>query len=114
MTTTNTLHVSMNELLSTLEVFYHKLQSYHWYVKGHAFFTVHAQLESYYDEVQICSESAQAHPKAAISIRNRAMIDKSDLVICCIEHNSGGAYMAVKYAQKLGKPIINLIENNHF
>ena len=41
----------MNELLSSLEVFYHKLQSYHWYVKGHAFFTVHAQLESYYDEV---------------------------------------------------------------
>lgn len=73
-----------------------------------------AEYESYYDEVQICSESAQAHPKAAISIRNRAMIDKSDLVICCIEHNSGGAYMAVKYAQKLGKPIINLIENNHF
>jgi len=52
MTTTNTLHVSMNELLSTLEVFYHKLQSYHWYVKGHAFFTVHAQLESYYDQVK--------------------------------------------------------------
>ena len=47
----NELNVSMNELLSSLEVFYHKLQSYHWYVKGHAFFTVHAQLESYYDEV---------------------------------------------------------------
>ena len=73
-----------------------------------------AEYESYYDEVQICSESAQAHPKAAISIRNQAMIDKSDLVVCCIEHNSGGAYMAMKYAQKLEKPIINLIENNHF
>ena len=46
----NELNVSMNELLSSLEVFYHKLQSYHWYVKGHAFFTVHAQLEAYYDE----------------------------------------------------------------
>lgn len=45
------LNGSMNELLSSLEVFYHKLQSYHWYVKGSAFFTVHAQLESYYDEV---------------------------------------------------------------
>jgi len=42
----------MNELLSTLEVFYHKLQSYHWYVKRNSFFTVHAQLESYYDEVK--------------------------------------------------------------
>lgn len=46
------LNAKMNELLSTLEVFYHKLQSYHWYVKGNAFFTVHAQLESYYDEVK--------------------------------------------------------------
>lgn len=48
----NELNVKMNELLSTLEVFYHKLQSYHWYVKGPGFFTVHAQLESYYDEVK--------------------------------------------------------------
>ena len=46
------LNTKMNELLSTLEVFYHKPQSYHWYVKGNAFFTVHAQLESYYDEVK--------------------------------------------------------------
>lgn len=46
------LNAKMNELLSTIEVFYHKLQSYHWYVKGNAFFTVHAQLESYYDEVK--------------------------------------------------------------
>lgn len=42
----------MNQLLSSLEVFYHKLQSYHWYVKGPSFFTVHAQLESYYDEIK--------------------------------------------------------------
>lgn len=41
----------MNELLGSLVVFYHKLQSYHWYVTGHDFFTIHAQLESYYDEV---------------------------------------------------------------
>lgn len=48
----NELNAKMNELLSTLEVFYHKLQSYHWYVKGDAFFTIHAQLEAYYDEVK--------------------------------------------------------------
>ena len=28
----------MNQLLSSLEVFYHKLQAYHWYVKGSNFF----------------------------------------------------------------------------
>ena len=41
----------MNQLLSILEVFYHKLQSYHWYVKGLNFFTLHTQLESYYDQI---------------------------------------------------------------
>lgn len=41
----------MNQLLSSLEVFYHKLQAYHWYVKGSNFFTLHTQLESYYDEI---------------------------------------------------------------
>ena len=41
----------MNQLLSSLEVFYHKLQDYHWYVKGLNFFTLHTQLESYYDQI---------------------------------------------------------------
>lgn len=41
----------MNVLLSDLVVFYHKLQSYHWYVKGSTFFQVHAKLEEYYDGV---------------------------------------------------------------
>lgn len=41
----------LNELLSDLNVFYRKLQSYHWNVKGKDFFTFHAKLEEYYDEV---------------------------------------------------------------
>lgn len=41
----------LNLLLSDLVVFYHKLQSYHWYVKGTAFFEVHAKLEEYYDGI---------------------------------------------------------------
>ena len=65
--------------------------------------------ESYYDEVQICYESSQAHPKAAIEVRNRQMIDRSDLVICAVEH-SGGADKAMRYAIRQGKKVINLIE----
>lgn len=42
---------NMNLLLSDLVAFYHKLQSYHWYVKGQAFYQVHGMLEAYYDEV---------------------------------------------------------------
>lgn len=62
----------------------------------------------YYDEVEICSESQSAYPKAAISIRNRAMIDRSDIVICYVEKKSGGAYRAARYAARQGKVIINL------
>ena len=70
-----------------------------------------AELESYYDRVEVCSEAANAHFKAAIQIRNKAMVERSDMVICCIEHNSGGAYTAVKYAIKLGKKVVNVAED---
>ena len=66
------------------------------------------QYLDYYDEVEICSESAEAHYKSAIQIRNKNMVDRSDLIICCIQHKSGGAYKTVQYAEKQGKKIINL------
>lgn len=62
----------------------------------------------YYDDVEICSESAEAYYKSAIQIRNKSMVDRSDLIICCIQHKSGGAYKTVQYAEKQGKKIINL------
>ncbi|MDY3214928.1 MAG: hypothetical protein SOW77_06640, partial [Ruminococcus sp.] len=65
---------------------------------------------SYYDEVEICSESSDAHYKSAIQVRNRCMVDRSDLVVCCIQHNSGGAYKTVKYAIKQGKQVRNLAD----
>ena len=63
---------------------------------------------SYYDEVEICSESADAHYKSAIQVRNRCMVDRSDMVVCCIQRNSGGAYKTVQYAIKQGKCIVYL------
>lgn len=36
------------------------------------------------------------------------MVDRSDLVVCCIEHNSGGAFQTVQYAKKKNKEIVNL------
>ncbi len=63
---------------------------------------------SYYDEVEICSESSNAYYKSAIQVRNRCMVDRSDLVVYCIQHKSGGAYKTVQYAQKCKKEIINL------
>ena len=56
----------------------------------------------YYDDVEICEQSSKAHYKSAMQIRNRAMIDRSDLVISCIQHKSGGAYKTVQYAEDHG------------
>jgi hypothetical protein len=55
---------------------------------------------NYYDEVEVCAKSSSAHFKTAIKIRNQSMVDRSDLVVCYIEHKSGGAYNAVKYAKQ--------------
>ena len=62
----------------------------------------------YYDDIEICEQSAKAHFKSAMQIRNRAMVDRSDLVICCIQHKSGGAYKTVQYATKQLKEIIDI------
>ena len=64
----------------------------------------------YYDEIEICPESHAAHFKAATQIRNRNMVDRSDLVICYVEHNSGGAYQTMQYALKQEKIVVNLAE----
>lgn len=61
--------------------------------------------ESYYDDVEIYSSS---HYKSAFQDRNRAMVDRSDLVVFCIDHDSGGAYQTAKYAKKNSKPFINI------
>ena len=50
--------------------------------------------------------------KVAIQVRNRSMIDRADLVVCCIQHKSGGAYRTILYAEKQGKKIVNLAEEN--
>lgn len=64
--------------------------------------------DSYYDEVEVCQESCSAHFKVAITIRNNSMIDRSDLVVTCVERKSGGAYRALEYAEKTKKEIINI------
>lgn len=42
---------NLNAFLSDLNVFYRKLQNYHWNIKGRYFFVIHGKLEEYYDEI---------------------------------------------------------------
>ncbi len=62
----------------------------------------------YYDEIEVCGASADGHFKGAHQVRNREMVDRSDLVVFCVQHESGGAWQTLKYAKKQGKFYINI------
>lgn len=66
--------------------------------------------EKYYDEMIIPESIGKAHYKNAITLRNRWMVDQADLVIVNVERQSGGAYTAMRYAEKQNKQVINLNE----
>ena len=65
----------------------------------------------YYTDVEISYSASMAHPKSAIQIRNREMVDRSDLIICYVEEKRGGAWQTIQYATTQEKIIINLAQN---
>lgn len=67
-------------------------------------------LLQYYDAIEV-DVPADTYFKAAYSVRNRRVIDRSDLCVFYVERESGGAYAALCYARKKGKGIINFAEN---
>ena len=64
--------------------------------------------EAQYDEIQIPAELEGVHPKAAIGLRNRWMVDRSDIVITALHRDFGGAAEAVRYAESAKKEIIRM------
>lgn len=64
----------------------------------------------YYDEIEVCEAAAGCHYKSTYQTRNRAMVDRSDLVVFCIQHESGGAWQTRKYAKKQSAHYININE----
>ena len=67
----------------------------------------------YYTGIEISHTASVAHPKFAIQIRNRDMVDRADMIICYIGHKKGGAWQTVEYAMKQGKTVINLAEETY-
>ena len=63
---------------------------------------------SYYDEIEICAEAAEKYFKSAHQVRNRSMVDRSDLVVFCVTHSTGGAYQTMQYAKKVNANIVYL------
>ena len=68
----------------------------------------HGWYEALYDEILIPAELDGVHPKAAIGLRNRWMVDRSDIVIAALHRDFGGAAEAVRYAEKRGKEVVRI------
>lgn len=64
--------------------------------------------EKYYDSIIIPEALYGKHPKSAITLKNQWMVEQSDLVIVYLERKKGGAYRAMKYADKNNKKVIEL------
>ena len=64
--------------------------------------------KNYYDNIIISDTLCNAHPKSAITLRNRWMVEHSDLSIFFMEQNKGGTYQTWKYAIKIGKSTLLL------
>ena len=67
-----------------------------------------ASFRDYYDEIEICPESSTHHFKAAHQVRNRYMVDRSQLAVFCIQRERGGAWQTLRYASRRGVPYIIL------
>ena len=63
---------------------------------------------AYYDEVEICDASVKEYFMGAYQKRNRAMVDRADLIVFYVNTETGGAYQTMCYAQKQGKAYMNL------
>lgn len=64
--------------------------------------------EEHYDEILIPTELDGVHPKATIGLRNRWMVNRSDIVIAALHRDFGGAAEAVRYAEKRGKEVVRI------
>ncbi len=90
----------LNHLLANLVVEYHKLQNLHWYIKGSDFFTVHAKLEEYYNDInkavdEVAESILMLEGKPLASLKDfaanasikeaEAQFIKSDIVLAEVE-----------------------------
>ncbi len=71
----------------------------------------HVKDEAYYEEYYdaVCYPNApKVHSRAAITKRNEYMVDHAELLVAFVETTTGGAYTAMRYAEKRGVPIQNI------
>ena len=64
-----------------------------------------------YDDIIVPTELADIHYKTVIHKRNQWIVDNSSIIIGYIKRGCGGAYKALKYAEKQKKYIVFI--SNH-
>ena len=62
---------------------------------------------SRYDEI-IVPDLGDVHYKRAIGVRNKWIVEQSDVLLCYVVRGSGGAYQMLQYARKMNKTIRKL------
>lgn len=71
------LELPLNNLLADLNVFYTKLNNYHWYIEGEKFFELHVKFQEYYEEVaELIDEVAERN----LMIGNRPIATLEDFL----------------------------------
>lgn len=63
---------------------------------------------SLYDDIIIPTELADIHYKSVITKRNEWIVDNSDIIIAYTVREYGGAFTAIKYAEKKNKLILKI------
>ncbi len=59
---------------------------FHWYVKGSQFFTIHAKLEEYYDEIRgAVDEIAERLSVCIVNLSQSELIQLYQLILSCAE-----------------------------
>lgn len=72
-----TQHEQLNKLVANLTLLYTKLHSFHWYVKGTSFYTLHAVFEKQYDHV---AESLDEVAERFLAIGGRPVSRLADVL----------------------------------
>ncbi|MBO1912280.1 Dps family protein [Sporosarcina sp. 6E9] len=91
----------MNVQVSTWSVMYTKLHNYHWYVKGHQFFTLHEKFEELYNE-------ATAHMD---EIAERILTLGGDPVATLQEHLEQSVVKEAKGDEKADKMVATIVDD---
>ena len=64
--------------------------------------------EAQYDELLLPAALDSVHPKKAILLRNRWMVEHSDFILAALHRDTGGAFQAIRYATSIGKAVTSL------